>query len=109
MTRKRVAAKPPNNAPTPIQPPEAVPVQREASPEEQAQIQAQAQRQRASVAVLKQRFAEVEVEKTIAQAECNQLIQQNQILQQENTALKAELEALKNPKKAKTPTENPES
>lgn len=94
MSRKRAAANPEVAAPTPIQPPVALPVQREASPEEQAQIQAQVQRQRASVAILKQRFAEVEVDKTIAEAERDQLIQQNQILQQKITALEAEVVAL---------------
>ena len=102
MTRKRAAAQP-VAAPTSIQPPGAAPVQREATPEERAQIQAQAQRQRAEVAVLKQRFAETDVAMTIAEAERDQLIQQQQFLHQKIATLEAELEALKNPPKAETP------
>ncbi len=83
---------------TASQPVEPTPIQRPASPEEQAQIQLQQQRGRAEVAVLKQRFAETDVAMTIAQAECGQLVQQNQALQQENARLKEEITALKNPK-----------
>lgn len=64
-------------------------------------IEAHMQRQRTELAVLKQRFAETDVAKTIAEAERDQLIQQMRRLQQENTTLREELEALKNPKKAK--------
>lgn len=111
MTRKR-AAKPPTAAPvaapTAIPPPDATPVQRTATPEEQAQIQAQMQRQRAADAVLKQNFAETHVAMTIAQAERDQLIRQNQLLQQENVALKAEIVELKKPKRQKKTPTNPD-
>lgn len=70
------------------------PVQRPTTPEEAMQVQLAQQRGRAEVAVLKQRFAETDVAMTIAQAECAQLVQQNQSLQQENERLKAELAAL---------------
>ena len=70
------------------------PIQRPASPEEQVQVQLAQQRGRAEVAVLKQRFAETDVAMTIAQAERDQLLQQNQILQQENARLTKELAAL---------------
>lgn len=68
------------------------PIQRPATPEEAQQLLLQ-QRGRAEVAVLKQRFAETDVAMTIAQAECEQLLQQNQFLQQENARLKGELAA----------------
>lgn len=84
------------------------PVQREATPEEQAQIQAQAQRARAEVAVLKQLFAETNVAKTIAEAERDQLIQQQQILQNRNMALIEEIAALKNPKDEDNPSTEPD-
>ena len=74
------------------------PIQREATPEEQAAIQVKQQRARAEVAVLKQRFAEVDVAKTIAEAERDQLIQQNQALHAQIAALGEEIIALKNPK-----------
>lgn len=86
------------------------PIQRVASPEEQAAIQARAQRARTEVAVLKQRFAETEVAKTIAEAEREQLVQQTQFLQQRITALEKEVNALKNPKdEAENPDAPPES
>lgn len=87
---KKSAAPADQAAPTPLQ--------RVATPEEQAAIVARQQRARAEIAVLKQRFAETDVAKTIAEAERDQLIQQNQNLQQQITALQAEVVALKNPK-----------
>ena len=103
-TRPNATAK----VPTPIT--DGGPVQRAATPEEQAQIQAQAQRARAEVAILKQRFAETDVAKVIAEAERDQLIQQQQILQQRIKTLKEEIVALKNPKdKAENEDAAPES
>ncbi len=68
------------------------------TPEEQAQIQARQQRARAEVAILKQRFAETDVAKVIAESERDQLIQQTQFLQKRIAALEKEIVALKNPK-----------
>ena len=56
--------------------------QRSPTPEEQAQMQIKAQRARTEVAVLKQRFAEVDVAKTIAESERDQLVQRLQMAQQ---------------------------
>lgn len=84
-------------APTPIQRPasaEPTPVQRPATPEEQVQVQLAQQRARAELAVLKQRFADTDVAMTIAQAERDQVLQQNQLLGQENEQLKKEIAAL---------------
>ncbi len=72
----------------------AVPGQPRMTPEAQAQMLAQQQRGRAGIAVLKQLYAETQVDKTIAEAERDQLIQENQFLRQENTQLKDELAAL---------------
>ena len=106
MTRKRAgdepqAKKPETDAEAPAEP---TPIQRPASPDEQAQLQAQIaqQRGRAEVAVLKQRFAETDVAMTIAQAERDQLIQQNQLLQQENARLTEELAAATNDEDGQT-------
>ena len=77
-----------SSAPEPAEP---TPMQRPAFPEEQVQVQLAQQRGRAEVAVLKQRFAETDVAMTIAQAECDQLVRQNQSLQQENARLTEEL------------------
>lgn len=71
--------------------PQVLPVQRQATPEEQARIQAQQQRARAEVAVLKQRFAETDVAKTIAEAERDQLFQQLQSAQRTIEQLTASL------------------
>ncbi|MCH7908868.1 MAG: hypothetical protein IIB38_04540 [Candidatus Hydrogenedentes bacterium] len=86
----------PTEEPTGDVPQAPAPVQRPANPDEQAQLQKQIaqQRGRAEVAVLKQRFAETDVAMTIAVAERDQLVQQNQILQQENVRLTEELAAL---------------
>ena len=95
MARCMIKPKEEVPAPAPEAPAEPTPMTRSASPEEQAQVQAQlaAQRGRAEVAVLKQRFAETDVAMTIAQAECDQLVRQNQLLQQENERLRGELSA----------------
>lgn len=93
MTRQSKAkATAPAPAPAPEAPTEPAPIQRPATPEEAQQVLAQ-NRGRAEVAVLKQRFAETDVAMTIAQAECGQLVQQNQILTQENERLRGELAA----------------
>ncbi len=94
MTRKQAGQpKATEEEPAAAKPAEPTPIQRPASPDETQQVQAQLaqQRGRAEVAVLKQRFAETDVAMTIAQAECDQLIQQNQILRQENERLHGEL------------------
>ncbi len=75
-------------------------LQRAPTPEEQAQIQARQQRARAEVAILKQRFAETDVAKVIAESERDQLIQQTQFFQKRIAALEEEIVALKNPKDA---------
>lgn len=86
------------------------PTPRPITAEEQAVAQVRQQRARAEVAVLKQRFAETDVAKTIAEAERDQLIQQSQLLQQRITALETEIETLKNPKdKEAKPDTEPES
>jgi hypothetical protein len=76
-----------------------------AMPEEQAAIQARAQRSRAEIAILKQRFAETDVAKTIAEAECNQLIQQLQAARQTIEQLTAALAEKKSGKKTEEPTD----
>ena len=75
-------------------PAEPTPIQRPATPEEQVQVQLAQQRGRAELAVLKQRFADTDVAMTIAQAERDQVLRQNQILRQENEQLKKEIAAL---------------
>lgn len=89
MARKNKGTKPTQEqatAPTPLQRPATL---------EAATIQARQQRARAEVAVLKQRFAETDVRMTIAEAERDQLIQQQQFLQQRITTLEEENAALK--------------
>lgn len=96
---------PPDTTPTPIKagmPPEL-------SEEQRAAIMAKQQRRATEHAVLQQRFAEVEVERAIAVAERDQLVQQLQQLQRQNVTLQEEIEVLKNPTKPepvdKTPDE----
>ncbi len=101
-TAKKEATKAAAPAPEAKAPMPPTPMQRPATPEEAAQVQLQQQRGRAEVAVLKQRFAETDVAMTIAQAECGQLVQQNQMLQQENERLKAELAADPEPEDGQT-------
>ncbi len=108
MVPKPRGKKPGTTATVVAPPPEGGPPNRPATPEEQAQIMAQQQRARVELAVLKQRFADAEVRATIAEGERDQLIQQNQFLQRENEALKAEVETLKKPK-SKKGDEKPES
>lgn len=96
-------------APAPAPMPEG-PQRLPATPEEQAAIQARAQRARAEIVVLKQRFAETDVAKTIAEAECGQLIQQLQAARQTIEQLTVALaEAMKkgDPKKSEEPTGGP--
>ena len=76
--------------------------------EEQAQIQARQQRARAEVAILKQRFAETDVAKVIAESERDQLIQQTQFLQKRIAALEKEVVAL-TPKDQGCPSPEQES
>ena len=95
-----------NPAPAPAEP---IPIQRPATPEEQVQVQLAQQRARAEVAVLKQRFAETDVAMTIAQAEREQVLQQNQLLQQENEQLKTQIAALTNDEQVKDDNPSTES
>ena len=109
-----VAPAPAPAKPTPMQSPapapaEPTPIQRPATPEEQVQVQLAQQRARAEVAVLKQRFAETDVAMTIAQAEREQVLQQNQLLQQENDQLKTQIAALTNDEQVKEDNPSTES
>ena len=98
----------PMQSPAPA-PAEPTPIQRPATPEEQVQVQLAQQRARAELAVLKQRFADTDVAMTIAQAERDQVLQQNQLLRQENEQLKNQIAALTNDEQVKDDNPSTES
>ncbi len=90
---------PEKGAPTPINQEAAsdAPQVFQPTDEQRAAAMAKQQRRMAEHAVLQQRFAEVEVAKCIAEAERDQLIQQNQQLQQQLITVRSELAEVKNP------------